>query len=138
MISDVEIIKAYHRGTDKLLLFIENECYLLDTGMRSEDRTLNLAKEIKNCDRPVELTVWEHIPKSLSDMLNTSSVSVKQIVDLRTEAETYFDIEDHNAYQRREKLSGLFGGLWVIAIVLVFLYFWNMDAIKKLQKICVT
>ena len=119
-ISDVQIFYASHRGTDQLLLFCENECYLLDTGLRNQEKTLNLANRIK--DKPATVTVWEHIPKNFFDTLKVGSFSVKQVVDFRVNGETYWNIEDHNVYQSRERTAGIIGGLFVTVVALAVLY----------------
>ena len=128
-ITDVQIFRASHRGTDQLLLFCENECYLLDTGLRNEEKTLDLANKIK--DKFATVMVWEHIPKTLFDALKVGSLSVKQVVDFRVNGETYWNIEDHNVYQSRERTAGMIGGLLVTVVALAVLYLLNMSEIKK-------
>jgi len=121
-IIDVEIRLASHRGSDKLYIISQNQCYMLDTGWRNKDKSYELAENLIFGGQDCTITIWKHIPKSLFD-IRENSVQVYQVVDLRNDSVIYWDIESHNNYQKTERIAGIIAGAFfsVLAVAFVIL-----------------
>lgn len=122
IICEVKIKPAYHRGKDKLYIFTQDNCYMLDTGWRNEDSSHQLAEYILSSDEAITVTFWEHFPKRLLDSNNDTN-KVQQVVDLRNDCNVYWDLSEHNNYQQRERISGIIAGFFISIIVATFDFF---------------
>ena len=121
-ITDIEINLAYHRGTDKLYIISQDHCYMIDTGWRNEEKSSTLAQSILADEQKYTITVWDHAPKSLFD-IKGNNVSVRQVVDLRNDGNVYWNISNHNNYQRTERITGVILGVFFSAITAIFDFF---------------
>ena len=118
----VEAKFAAHRGTDKLYISTENgTTYMLDTMWRNDNKTKALAERILSADKPITMTVWEHYPKWILDSPDTLW-SVKQVVNLSNRDNVYWEIAEHNKYQKSERIFGIVIGVFLTAFVGCFDY----------------
>lgn len=122
-ILDVEIDLAHHRGKDKLYLISQNHRYKLDTGWRNENKSYELAETILSSNQNCTITVWEHLPSHLDIiyMIRGKSIQVYQVTDLRSGEDVYWDIADHNSFQRSERIAGIFGGIFLSAVAIAWI-----------------
>ncbi|MBE6808616.1 MAG: hypothetical protein E7524_04005 [Ruminococcaceae bacterium] len=121
-ITNVKVHLAAHRGTDKLFIYTNENSYILETGWRNEDKTQKLAKQLLSIKEEVIFTVQKYIPKSIFDYNFKFDVS-EQIIDMRNNAQIYYDILDYNSFQRRERTSGIIFGAVFSPIVFTFVIF---------------
>ena len=114
----VEAKFAAHRGTDKLYIITENgTTYMLDTTWQNTNKTKGLAERIQSAQTPVTMTVWEHYPKWIFDSPD-AFWSVKQVVNLSNRDNVYWEIEEHNKYQKSERFFGIIGGVFLSIITI--------------------
>ena len=118
-IIDVEIHLASHRGSDKLYIMSPNHCYMLNIGWRNENKSYELAENILSGDQNYTITVWKHISKSLFD-IRGNSVQVHQVADMRNDGDIYWNIEDHNNFQKSERIAGVIAGIFLSVITVIF------------------
>lgn len=121
-VIDIDVRLASHRGSDKLYLVTKNNRYMLDTGWRDEIKSHNLAKNILSCNQNHEMIVWKHMPKNLSDA-KTTGWQVYQVVDLRCDECTYWNITNHNSFQKVERITGIVAGVFLSIITTTFNFF---------------
>lgn len=121
-VIDIDIRLASHRGSDKLYIVTEHNRYMLDTGWRNKIKSHDLAKNILARDQDYEMIVWKHIPKHLSEAKATG-LQVYQVVDLKCDEYTYWDITSHNSFQKVERITGIIAGVFLSIVTTTFNFF---------------
>lgn len=118
-ILDVEVHLAHHGGRDELYLISQNHRYMLDTTWRNENKSYKLAETILSGNRNYTITVWEHFPRHLFEIIRGKSIQVYQVTDLRNGENIYWNIADHNSLQRSERIAGIIGGILFFSDVVI-------------------
>lgn len=118
----IETRLAHHRGIDKLFVISEENSYLLNTGWRDENKTTALAEDILDNANDCTLIIWEHIPKNFFE-IQGNDVKVYQVIDLRNSSNVFIDIENHNNFQKTERIAGIIAGVFLTTIVATFNFF---------------
>lgn len=129
-IIDVEISLSTHRGTDKLFVLSQERWYFLDTGWQDSSKTHALARDILSHSEESTLTVWKHVPKSLFH-IRENGIQVYEIADIRNGDNIIWEIENHNDFQKSERIFGILGGVFLTVVVI----FWDYIAILGSKKI---
>ena len=130
----VEAKFAAHRGTDKLYISTENgTTYMLDTMWRNDNKTKGLAERIQSAEMPITMTVWEHYPKWIFDSPDTLW-NVKQVVNLSNRDNVYWEIEEHNKYQKSERFLGIVIGVFFTVVVCLFDFLVWVSHKKRIRK----
>lgn len=129
-IVDVEIKYAHHRGNDKLYIITEkNDVYMLNMGWRNENKSYELAKKILYSNKNCTLTVWKRFGIDLFSIFGLGEINLQlcKVVDLRNDTDIYWDIENHNSFQKSERVFGIIGGVFlsIIAIGIDVLVIWE-------------
>ena len=136
-ITNVEITFAYHRGNDKLYIYTESGYYMLCPSWRNETKSTQLAEKILSDNQPFTLTVWKHFPQYLFD-LKTFDVSLRQVVDLKSNTDVYWSVDKHNKYQKRERIAGVIAGIFfsvfVIGVDILEFYIGGYDRYRKKKQ----
>lgn len=122
-ITAVNIRRAVHRGSDTLYISTPSYCYKIDTGWQNESMSNSLAQSILSTAGPLTITIWERYPIHVFDTVD-SDCKVRQIVDLRNEISVYWDILEHNRYQKHERIVGAIAGIFISIISAIFLWVW--------------
>lgn len=118
-ILSIEISPAFHRGNDKLYIQTSNHYCMLDTGWRNMNKSNELATIILLNDQNSIIRLWKRIPKNFAE-INKNGLEVWQVVDIRINESTYWDILDHNDFQKSERISGIVIGIFLSFVVCFF------------------
>lgn len=116
IIEDVKIKCLYHRGVDKVYLFSKDHRYIIHTRWRDEDKTNELAEQILSSEPEFTITVWKHFTTNIPSIIDNGGWTY-QVVDLRNDTDVYWNIEDHNRYQKKE------GRITLILGIPLFIFF---------------
>lgn len=127
LISDIKISFAHHRGNDRIIIFTDDDFYLLRMNWRNEQKTNNLVERLLSENNVYSITVWKHLPTRFSELIKCK-FKVFQIADIRTDSDIYFNITDYNDFQSEERVYGILGGFFLLFCTLVFL---NFDLVLK-------
>lgn len=119
VIVDVKIHPFIHRGTSKIYLYTNDNRYMIEAAKRTNDECYDLADKILSSDEKLTLTVWEHVPKSIFHSSH-NMLKVKQIVVLQIGNEIYFDIPEHNEYQKEQRIYGVIAGIFLTVTIVPF------------------
>ena len=110
---------------------------MLCPSWRNETKSTQLAEKILSDNQPFTLTVWKHFPQYLFD-LKTFDVSLRQVVDLKSNTDVYWSVDKHNKYQKRERIAGVIAGIFfsvfVIGVDILEFYIGGYDRYRKKKQ----
>ena len=116
IIIDVEVPPIIHRENATIFLYTNDNRYMIEAPMRSFDECSELADKIASSNEELKLTVWEHTPKAILQS-SYKTLMVKQVVFLQSADEVYFDISEHNEYQKSERICGVIACIFFTLII---------------------
>lgn len=134
-IISVEVLAIDYRGTDKLVLHASDEFYLLDFPWRDHRKTQIYADNLLSTDEKVTISIWKHFPRYIFFVPRNSLFCVLQATEVRTSSDVLWAVDEHNEFQRTERIAGIIGGAIVTSLIGIFEYYtWIIDCFPQRKR----
>lgn len=130
---------------DEIHLKTNDSCYIIVNLPHDDDRIQNLVDSICSESQPLTMTVWKHFTSGpFNEVGGEFQVCqpVYEVVDLRTQTEVYWNLEEHNREQKEARIGivimlipiTLFFGLLMFPFEEIETYKKKIRKYKKKQK----